>query len=59
MLGTVKTTDIGLVGWGGEAMTETEAMEITGEVGSEAMATVGVLGSETDIRIKTLVYRMF
>jgi hypothetical protein len=53
MLGIVKLTELGLVGWGGEAMTETEAMEITGEVGSEAMAAVG---SETNIRIKTLVY---
>jgi hypothetical protein len=59
MLGTVKITELWLVGWGSEAMTKVEAMEISGEVGSEAMATVGVLGSETDIRIKTLVYRMF
>jgi len=58
MLGTVKITELGLVGWGSEAMTETEAMEATGEVGSGAMEAVGVVGSESDIRIKTLVYML-
>jgi hypothetical protein len=38
MLGTVKTTDMGLVGWGGEAM---EAME---EVDSESNIRIKDIG---------------
>ncbi len=54
MLGKMKTTDIGLVGWGGEAMTKTDPMEGIGD--SKAMTVVGMIGSESNIRIKTLVY---
>jgi hypothetical protein len=47
---------VGGVGWGNEAMTDTDSMEGIGEVDSEVKAAVGVVGSVLDIRIKTLVY---
>jgi hypothetical protein len=34
MLGTGKTIEVELVGWGGEAMSETDAMEVVGGYGS-------------------------
>jgi hypothetical protein len=43
MLGTMKTIELGLGGgWGGEAMIETNAMEVVGEIGSVAMAAAGM-----------------
>jgi hypothetical protein len=56
MLGTIKTMELGLVGWGGEAMTKTDPMEGIGD--SKAMTVVGMIGSESNIRIKTLVYML-
>ncbi len=38
MLGMGKMIEVELVGWGGEAMSETDAMEVVGEGEAVAMA---------------------
>jgi hypothetical protein len=45
-VGTAKIIELELVGWGGEAMADTKAMEIIGEGGSKAMAAAGMVDLE-------------
>lgn len=51
MLGTGKMIEVELVGWGGEAMLETDAMEVEGEGKAVAMAAAGMEDSESNIWI--------
>jgi hypothetical protein len=51
MLGTRKMIEVGLVGWGGEAKSEMDAMEVVGEGGAVAMVATSMEDSELDIWI--------
>ncbi len=51
MLGMGKMIEVELVGWGGEAMSETDAMEVVGEGEAVAMVAASMEDSELDIWI--------